>query len=196
MTHKKKILVLLGHTDWDSFCGYLATRYEEGARQAGHDVRRVNISDLEFDPILHKGYKVIQALELDLVKLQGDFNWADHIVIAYPNWWSTMPAKLKGLFDRFLLPGFAFRMNKGSLLGTWQKLLKGKTARVIITMDQHPFLTWLLIGDYSNEIRRGILWFCGIWPAHVTSIGPIQRLDPEQRTKWGDKIAKLGKLAK
>lgn len=191
--HKKKILVLLGHTDWDSMCGYLATRYEEGARDAGHAVRRVNIGDIEFDHILHKGYKVIQDLELDLIKLQNDFNWANHIVVLYPNWWSTMPAKLKGLFDRMFLPGFAFRMNKGSFLGTWQKLLNGKTGRIIITMDQHPFLTWLQIGDYSNEIRRGIFWFAGIWPTKVTSIGPIERLSPEQRAKWGDKVALLGR---
>lgn len=196
MIYKKKILILLGHTDWDSMCGYLATRYEESAKEAGHEVRRVNIGDLEFDPILHNGYKTIQALEPDLIKLQEDFNWANHIVVSYPNWWSTMPAKLKGLFDRFLLPGFAFRMNKGSLLGTWNGLLKGKTARVIITMDQHPFLTWILIGDYSNEIRRGILWFCGVWPVRITSIGPIGHMGPEERTKWGDKIAKLGKEAK
>jgi len=193
--NKKKVLVLLGHTDWDSMCGYLATKYEEGAREAGHEVRRVNIGDMQFDPILHKGYKVIQALEPDIIKLQGDFNWANHIVVIYPNWWSTMPAKLKGLFDRMFLPGFAFRMNKGSLTGSWIKLLKGRTARVIITMDQHPFMTWLHVGDYSNEIRRGIFWFAGVWPTNVTSLGPIDRMSPEKRAKWGDKIFNFGKKA-
>ena len=158
---KKKILVLLGHPDWDSMCGYLATRYEEAAIVAGHEIRRVNIGEMQFDPILYKGYKTIQELEPDLLLLQIDFKWADHIVVLYPNWWSTMPAKLKGLFDRFFLPGFAFKMNKGSLIGTWKKLLKGKTGRIIITMDNHPFFARLLVGDYSNEIRRGIFWFAG-----------------------------------
>ncbi len=196
MVNKKKILVLLGHPDWDSMCGYLATRYQEGAEEAGHEVRRVNIGDIQFDPILHKGYKVIQALEPDLISLQKDFNWADHIVVLYPNWWSTMPAKLKGLFDRFFLPGFAFRINKGTIIPSWQKLLKGKTGRIIITMDSIPILIRIFVGDYSNEIRRGIFWYSGIWPTKVTPIGPIQTMGPEKRTAWGDKIAQFGKEAK
>jgi putative NADPH-quinone reductase len=189
---KKKILVLLGHPDWDSFCGYLATRYSEGAEVSGHEVRRVNVGDLQFDPILHKGYKVIQELEPDLVRMQENFRWADHIVVIYPNWWSTMPALLKGLFDRMFLPSFAFSINKGSFFGTWKKLLSPRTGRVIITMKSRPFLAWLGIGDYSNEIRRGIFWFSGIWPTHVTSIGKVEDMDPEERSLWGDRIAEMG----
>lgn len=186
----------MGHPDWDSFCGYLAKRYFDEAVSAGHDVRQVNIGDVEFDPILHKGYKVIQALEPDLKVVQANIKWADHLVVIYPNWWSTMPAKLKGLFDRAFLPSFSFRMKKDSIIGLWQKLLSGKTGRVIITMDGIPIINRIFIGDYSNEIRRGIMWFCGIWPTRVTSIGPVQRMDPEKRAKWGDKVAKMGAMAK
>ena len=192
---KKRILVLLGHPDCDSFSGYLADRYEEGANQGGHDVRRINVGDLKFDPVLHKGYKVIQELEPDLLKVQEDFKWAEHIVILYPNWWCSMPAVLKGMFDRMFLPGFAFRFNKGSMMGTWQRLLKGRTARVILSMNAWPILTRFVMGDYSNEIRRGILWFAGIWPVHMTSFGPVEKATPEQRASWGERIKRMGNLA-
>jgi putative NADPH-quinone reductase len=182
----------LGHPDWDTYCGYLATRYEEGAREAGHEVKRVNLGEMHFDPILHKGYKVIQPLEPDLISLQNDFRWANHIVLLYPNWWGTMPALLKGLFDRFYIPGFAFKMKKGIIPG-WYRLLKGRTGRVIITMQNRPIFEWLFFGDYSNEIRRAIFWFAGIWPTRMTMVGNIETKSPEQRSKIGDKIAKMGK---
>lgn len=192
---KKKVLVLLGHPDHDTTGCYLANRYEEGARAAGHEVRRVDLHDLTFDPILHKGYRAIQALEPDLLKLQEDFKWAEHIALFYPNWWCSMPALLKGLFDRFFIPGFAFRFNKESKLGGWQRLLKGRTARIVITLNTHPWIERILMGDFSNEIRRGIFWFAGIWPARVYAIGPVEKASPEKLTRWGDKVASLGRKA-
>lgn len=185
----KKILILLAHTDKDSFSGALADAYERVATSVGHDVVRRNIGDLTFDPILHKGYKEIQALEPDLVELQECFKNADHIVIVYPNWWNTMPAILKGLFDRFWLPGFAFNFDK-----TTHKIvqhLKGKTARVIIAAGTHsPFETWWKFGDYTNEIQYGILDFAGI-KAKVSAFGPCERVNDACRAKWIQKIERL-----
>ncbi|KKR45194.1 MAG: hypothetical protein A3G47_02070 [Candidatus Zambryskibacteria bacterium RIFCSPLOWO2_12_FULL_39_45] len=187
---KHKILVLLGHPDNESMCCQFADSYAEGARKAGHEVRRVNISDLQFDPILHKGYKVIQELEPDLVKLQEDIRWSDHFVIIYPSWWSTMPALLKGLFDRIWLPNFAYKFPHGSF--GWQRLLKGRTARVFVTSDSHPLLARLIFGDSTNEIKDGILWFAG-FSARVKKVGPMKNISPERRTKWIRKFEIFGR---
>ena len=189
----KKVYVFLGHTDKQSACGYFADAYENAAREAGHEVRRANIGDLQFDPILHSGYKVIQELEPDLKQVQEDIKWADHIVIVYPNWWSSMPAILKGFFDRTFLPGFAYHFNKNHT--TWHKLLKGKTGRVIVTMDNWPCLARFLFGDYTNEIRRAILGFSGIHPVRVNKIGPIHKFTPHKMEHWHKEIKKLGRRA-
>ena len=152
---------------------------------------RVNIGDLDFDPILHKGYKSIQELEPDLTDLQDRVRWADHLVIVYPNWWCTMPALLKGLFDRFWLPGFAFNFEKPS--GKLIQRLKGKTARVIVVAGTHsPFMTWLKFGDYTNEIVHGILGFAGI-RARATTYGPCDRVTRATCDDWREEVRKLGK---
>ncbi len=189
----KKILVFLGNPTKESYSGRLAEAYVTGAREAGNEVERINIGDLKFDPILHMGYKAIQQLEPDLVMLQEKINWADHVVFIYPNWWCTMPAVMKGMFDRMWLPGFAFNFDKQT-----KKLvqrLKGKTGRVIIVAGTHsPFMTWWKFGDYTNEISHGILGFSGI-KTRVTAFGPAEKVAPDVLDKWAEKVKKLGSKA-
>jgi putative NADPH-quinone reductase len=190
----KKIVLICGNPDADSFTGSVLETYDMAAREAGHEVVRYNLGDLKFDPILHKGYKEIQPLEPDLVELQNAIRECDHIVIAYPNWWCTMPALLKGLFDRFWLPGFAFNFNKETK--RVESHLTGRTARVFILSGSHsPFKTWWRFGDYTNEIQYGILEFAGI-KTKVTSFGPCERVDDACRSGWMQQIAKLGKAGK
>lgn len=190
----KKILVLLGNPDNESFSGSIADAYQHAAEDAGHEVRRMNLGDLNFDPVLHRGYKEIQELEPDLIALQEGWQWADHTVIVYPNWWNTMPAILKGMFDRMWLPGFAFNFDKergGKLI----QHLKGKTARVIIVAGTStPFMTWWNYGDFTNEIQHGILGFAGI-KTKVSAFGPANKSPEKQRSNWLKKVAALGKSA-
>lgn len=191
MDNKKKITVIIGHPDKNTYCGELARRYEKGAKEAGHEVRVVAIGDLKFDPILHYGYKVIQPLEPDLIKVQEDIKWAEHLVIVYPNWWGTMPALLKGMFDRMILPGFAFRFHKNGYM--WDKLLSDRSAHVYITMDSPPLIARMMFGDNANEIKRDILGFVGFSPVSTTKIGAIKMMSDDERVHWLEKVEKHGK---
>lgn len=188
---KKKIFILLGHPDKETKCGYFADSYEKGAKEGGYDIRRVNIGDLKFDPVLHKGYKVIQELEPDLTMVQDNIKWADHFVIFYPSWWSTMPALLKGMLDRMWLPGFAFNFNKNSL--GWIKRLKGRSALVAVSSDSHPIIARIIMGDSTNEIKRGVLKFAGFSPVNILKIGPLKNISQEKKERWGRKLFELGK---
>ncbi|GIW68916.1 MAG: dehydrogenase [Candidatus Parcubacteria bacterium] len=188
---KKKIALLLGHPDKDSFSGSVAEAYAAAAEEAGHTVRRIYLGEMKFDPILWHGYKVIQELEPDLVRAQEDIKWADHLVVVYPNWWNTMPALLKGFFDRAWLPGFAFNFEKPS--GRLIQRMKGKTARVIILSGTHsPIMTWLKFGDFTNEIARGILGFSG-FGVRVSAFGPCEHCSDQRRQAWMEKVKALAR---
>ena len=129
----RSIVVLLGHPDARSFCGALAERYTEAARDAGHSVHLFRLGELDFDPVLRQGYRLHQPLEPDLQRIADSIRAADHLVLVYPVWWGGMPALLKGLIDRIFLPGFAFRYREGFAL--WDKLLGQASAHVIQTLD-------------------------------------------------------------
>lgn len=187
----KKIFILMGNPDKEeTLSNDLADAYEKEAKAAGHEVRRANIGDLKFDPILHKGYKVIQDLEPDLLKVQEDMKWADHFVLVYPTWWSSMPALLKAFFDRAWIPSFAFHFYKNGM--GWQKLLKGRTARVIVLSKSWPIMIQMLFGDYTHELSRAILGFSG-FKVSVTRVGRSETLTDAQKTAWMKKVARLAK---
>ena len=191
----KKIFILLGHPSYESLCGAMADAYEAGALSAGHQVRRMNVGSMQFDPILHHGYRTIQKLEPDLVTFQENVKWCEHLVIVYPNWWSTMPALLKGLIDRAWLPGFAFNFYKNNMPG-WHKRLKNKSARVVILANTNPWVTWFMFGEFTNELDRATLGFAGIGPVRTKVYSPSEKASATRRGWWLQEMKKLGARAK
>lgn len=182
-----KILLLNGNTEKESFSKSICAAYEEGAKNAGHEINTLHIGDMQFDPVLHEGYHSIQALEPDLVHFQQMVLWANHIVIVYPTWWGGPPAVLKGLFDRSFYSGFAYKYHdKGPF---WDKLLKGRSAHLITTMDAPLLWYWLAYRSAGTHmIKNAILKFCGISPVKTTYITRIRYKTHEQLAKDLEKV--------
>jgi putative NADPH-quinone reductase len=190
----KKIVIICGHPNANSFTGALLDAYQAAAELNGHEITRFNLGELTYDPILHNGYHEVQPLEPDLEKIQLAISESDHLVIGYPNWWTSMPALLKGMFDRMWLPGYAFNFSKET--GKVERHLAGKTARVIVVSGSNsPFKTWWNYGDYTNEIQYGILEFAGL-KTQVSTYGPCERVDEVSRNKWVHDVEALGRAAK
>ena len=190
----KKILIINGHPNKNSYSQALAEAYKDGASSKGNHVVLLSLSELQFDLSLAQGYTKAMTLEPDLNFAQEKITWAEHIVIVHPVWWGSVPALLKGFFDRVLLPGFAFKYRKDSPL--WDKLLKGRTARIIYTSDTPIWLyTWFFRAPSVNQVRSRVLEFCGITPVKVTAIGPIRKSSQEFREKWLEKVKRIGEKA-
>ncbi len=190
-----KILIINGHPDAESFNAALSAAYKTGAQKSGAEIREINIRELDFNPNLQFGYRKRTELEPDLLEAQDSLKWADHLVWIYPVWWGSVPAVMKGFLDRVLLPGFAFNKRKDSLW--WDKLLNGKTARLICTLDQPAWYYRWVYGNPSHKaMKRLTLNFTGVRKVRITTIGPIRHSRESFRSKWLRKVERLGELNK
>ncbi|CUA86931.1 Putative NADPH-quinone reductase (modulator of drug activity B) [Gulbenkiania indica] len=188
----ERIVVILGHPDQKSLCGALAERYAQAATVAGHQVEVFRLGEMEFDPVLRHGYREVQPLEPDLIRLQAAIAAAARLVLVSPVWWGGMPALLKGMFDRVFLSGWAYRYRKDS--PWWYKLLVGRRAEVYLTLDTPRwYYRWIYGAPVIRQLRRTILGFCGIAPVSFTLFSPVRSSTPAQRSRW---LAQVGERAR
>ena len=117
------------------------------------------------------------------------------MVIVFPLWLGDMPARLKGFFEQALRPGFAIGEAAPGRL--WKKLLKGRSARIIVTMGMPAFFYRLYYRSHSvKSLRRNILEFCGFSPVGTTLIGTVEDRSPGVREAWLAKMRLLGAAAR
>jgi NAD(P)H dehydrogenase (quinone) len=186
-----KILIIDAHPNKESLCTALAGAYKKGALSAGAEIKEIIIRDLEFDPNLQFGYQKRMNLEPDLSNSWEKIKWADHLVWVHPVWWGGLPAISKGFIDRLFLPGLTFQPRENSVW--WDKLLKGKTAHIITTLDQPSWYYAFTYGKPSvNQLRKSTLEFCGVKPVKLTYLGPVKNSTSIRRLGWLEKVERLG----
>lgn len=167
----------------------------DAASGAGHAVRILRLGELAFNPDLHFGYNQRVTWEPDIEAAWEDIQWCDHMVWVYPTWWGTMPGLMKGFIDRVFLPGKAFKYREKSPL--WDKLLKGRSGRIITTMDSPLWYNWLIYRNAGHHaMKRATLEFCGIRPVRITAFGKIRWQSDTGRAKMLCKVAALGRGGK
>jgi 1,4-dihydroxy-2-naphthoate polyprenyltransferase len=182
-THPLRVLVVMGHPRKDSFCEALADAYADGATRAGTRVRRLAVADMRFDLNVVSVSPRDQPVEPCVAAAMDSVRWADHLVFVFPTWWGAMPALLKGFLDRVLMPGFAFEDREDG--EGWHKLLKGKSAHLLTTMDTPPAVyRWIYRSPGLNGLARATLGFCGVSPVRRSVFGPVKGSDLEQRQRW------------
>ncbi|MBW1655110.1 NAD(P)H-dependent oxidoreductase [Flavobacterium quisquiliarum] len=187
----KKILIINGHPNPESFNFGIAESYKSGAIASGAQIETITIVDLKFNPNLQFGYQKRTELEPDLLESWEKIKRANHLVWIHPVWWGGLPAITKGFIDRLFLPGMAFQYRENSVW--WDKLLKGKTAHIITTLDQPSWYYRLFFGRPSvNQLKKSTLEFCGVKPVKVSYIGVIKGSEEKQRKKWLEKVCNFG----
>lgn len=187
----KKILIINGHPNAGSLGNALHLAYRAGALESNAEVNEIRIGELQFNPNLQYGYQQRTELEPDLLLAWEKIQWADHLVWIHPVWWGGWPAIMKGFVDRLFLPGMAFKYRENSVW--WDKLLAGKTARIITTMDQPTWYYRLMSGAPSiRQLKNSTLGFCGVKPVRVTAFGPVRGASATKIEGWIKAVRLLG----
>jgi putative NADPH-quinone reductase len=184
-----RILVLQGHPDrrGGHLCHALAAAYRDGAESAGHIVRELTIAGLGVPLLSTREEWESDCMPESVRAAQEAIAWAEHLVVLYPLWLGDMPAVLKGFFEQVLRPGFAIGKAESGGFGT--KLLKGKTARVVVTMGMPGFLYRWYFGAHS---LRSMLGICGVGPIRSNLFGLVEAGRPARQQRWLGKMRRLG----
>lgn len=189
----KRILIIDGHPDprTDRYVHALSKAYSDGARTGGHEVRSVIVSELQF-PLLRSSEDFRNGDPPAAIQnAQQLMRWADHIVILFPLWLGSMPAVLKGFLEQTLRPGFAF--GESARHGFPNKLLSGRSARIIVTMGMPAlFYRWYFRAHSLKSLQRNILRFCGFRPVNACLVGDVEGMTSVQRGEWLARIQDLG----
>lgn len=183
------ILIVYAHPEPRSLNGSLKEAAVAHLQQAGHQVQ---VSDLyamqwksqmdpadslaaihndRFDPSLHSQYAFENGVQReDIAGEQDKLRWADAVIFQFPLWWFSMPAILKGWFDRVYAYGFAYGVGEhndhhwGDRYG--EGTLAGKRAMLIVTTGgwESHYSARGINGDIDDilfPIQHGMLHYPG-----------------------------------
>jgi putative NADPH-quinone reductase len=185
----RRITILQGHPDPGGrrFGHALARAYEDGASSAANEVRMIDLARLDIPFLRTQEEWRKPAPPRGLAEAQAAIKWAEHLVLFFPLWLGTMPALVKAFLEQTLRPGFAL-----GLEGGWKPLLRGRSARVVVTMGMPAFVYRTLFGSHGVKgLELGVLRVCGVRPIRHTLIGNVEGCGDEKRRIW---LAKLGAL--
>ena len=125
-----------------------------------------------------------------LLEAQATIDWAEHLVIVYPLWLGTMPALFKAFLEQVMRPGFAVGSQKEGM--SWRTALRGRSARVVVTMGMPAFVYRWWFGAHSlKSLERNILKFVGIRPVRETLFGMVENASEAKRRRWLEKMSEL-----
>lgn len=188
-----RIAIIDGHPEAGGghFVHALADAYAEGA-ETRHEVARVEVGSLDFPLLRNPGDWLEGETPPDIAAAQQAIAWAQHLVFIYPLWLGDVPAMFKGFLEQVARPGFAIgKMGRGFP----EKLLAGRSARVIVTMGMPAAFYQLYYRAHSlKSLERNILAFAGVAPVRHSVVGSVDKSDAHRR-KWLERVRELGVVA-
>jgi putative NADPH-quinone reductase len=187
-------LLIDGHPGTGRLVTHLLDHYAANL-PSGCSRTRIDVRDLDFDPVLTEGYKQRKTWEPDLRRVAEALVACDHLVVAFPMWWGAEPAPLNGLLSRLLLPGFAFAYHEKDPF--WDRLLAGRSADVIITMDTPALYLRFAFGNpVIKRWDKQVLGFVGMKPLRFHPLGMVKQGGVEKKLgAWEARLATAARTA-
>ncbi|CCH61961.1 hypothetical protein TBLA_0F04280 [Henningerozyma blattae CBS 6284] len=126
-SQSKNALIVLAHPESHSLNHSLMEATVKDLKSKGYQVKVSDLYAMNWDAFVKrsdfKNVTEVQAVSMleasgraytekalteDVMEEQAKIEWADLIIFQFPLWWYSMPAILKGWFDRVFSNGFAY----------------------------------------------------------------------------------------
>ena len=189
----RTVCIVQGHPHGTGkhLCHAIADAYADGARAARADVRRIDLGAMDI-PLFRDPADFLDPPPGPIAAAQEAIKASDHLVVIYPLWLGTMPALVKAFFEQLCRKGFAI---EADAKGGWPKqMLKGRSARVIVTMGMPAAAYKMMFGAHGvRGFESGILGMAGIKPIRETLIGGVGTLNRNRSEALLARIRRLGK---
>ena len=185
----QRVLIIKAHPRADSLCNALAAEYAKGAESNDAEVRTLSLPHMDLAPWLTFDWSANHdsiPTSADLQNARELIRWSAHLLFAYPIYWAAPPALLKLFLEVIIVSGFAFKFHhrKFGVIPQWDKLLSGRSASLLCTLDGPPLAYELYDHDPSGRMMKDIFRATGIDFKHKFYFGPVQGSDAEKREKW------------
>lgn len=164
-TQYKNALIVITHPDTESLSHQIAQHISNDLTGKGISVEIADLYKEGFQAAMMltdvEAYRGRQALDADVQFEQTRFDRADVVYFIFPVYWWSIPAFLKGWFERVFSQGWAYKYDQqGNLSGS----LKNIPVKLIATgtgdkagYDKHGYTQAI-----QTQIVEGILGFCGL----------------------------------
>ena len=163
MSKNKTTMIIYAHPATQGHNHYILDQVKKQLDSENRSYEILDLYSMKYDPVLHEsehytaGNKKISALNK---RIQKKFSENDHFIFIYPLWWDSMPAILKGFFDKVLTSPFAFTFKKSSMP---EQHLRGKRAVTFVTHGGPKLFYSLFLRNRGTKVvTKDTLGFCGI----------------------------------
>lgn len=211
------VLIVYAHPEPRSLSGSLKDFAVQHLQHSGHQVQ---VSDLyamqwkapldaadtraplvgdHFDATVDSRFAYDHQLQAaDIAAEQEKLRWADTVIFQFPLWWFSMPAIMKGWFDRVYANGFAYGVGEhneqhwGDRYGEGN--LSGKRAMLVVTtggweLHYSPRGINGPINDLLFPIQHGLLFYPGFSVLPPLVFYRVQKSAAERFAGWCDALA-------
>lgn len=194
-----RVLLVVDHPYSGALTHALVASARKGLEAAGHEVDLVDLHADGFDPVMHSedlaAWRHGETPNQQVADYQQRLQVADHVVMAFPIWWSVMPAMTKGFIDKVFVKGVAYHQPKpGGMMKRALEKLNGVTVISVMATPEaayrmilgSPLIKMLFRGTFRQIGIKNLTWLNHSNPMAKT---PEQRAEMLNRVE--ERMAKL-----
>jgi putative NADPH-quinone reductase len=132
--------------------------------------------------------EALDDLDPIVLRYKKKLEWAERIVMIFPIWWMTLPARMKGFVDKVIFPGVAYEMEDGRLRSRLRNL---RQVTVITTMNTPADVYNHIFGNsIEGSLIKGTFNQIGIHDAEWISLNMVKQAGDKARAEWLDGLEK------